>query len=249
VRAPVLVRLPDAPTPVPGGSPRPGRAWSPGSPLTRKRSRLHEQRPERLHRTVGCWASRDFNRGGQGSHRNPSMFRHCNTWGNIYGFHSGLTDRVRRAPDYFGWDITVCRSLRQPRAGGSAETAPTSWGTSRCCGLSRVSGSMAHPLVPRVSATAGMTGRLVAATPTSLSPPSPSRAASPTRTSSNQHRQDQRSPAQHRLGSAGRSVRLHRAFVFDEPLEFCTGSSASDLLARFSTLRLKPIRPAADQGG
>ena len=55
----------------------------------------------------------DFNRAGQGSHRNPSMFRACNTGNGSYKFHVGLSDRVQRGPNYVGWDITVCRSIRQ----------------------------------------------------------------------------------------------------------------------------------------
>lgn len=58
----------------------------------------------------------DFNRGHPNAvHRNPTTIRHCNTVGNVYGYHGGVTDVMSQYWAAFaGWDITICRALLQP---------------------------------------------------------------------------------------------------------------------------------------
>lgn len=58
---------------------------------------------------VEVWS--DFNRGAAGgAHRNNTVFRHCNTNGNVWAnVHDNVTDQVLH-PAYDGWDFAVCRS-------------------------------------------------------------------------------------------------------------------------------------------
>lgn len=66
----------------------------------------------------------DFKRiNGAGTHRNPTVIRHCNTSGNVYGYHSGaITDYLQH---YLlaGWDFNVCRAIR---------TSDGKWHRSEC---------------------------------------------------------------------------------------------------------------------
>lgn len=51
----------------------------------------------------------------QGNHRNPTVFRHCNTTGNVWGSaHHAITDyTVRDQFSHFvGWDFVLCRAYR-----------------------------------------------------------------------------------------------------------------------------------------
>lgn len=49
---------------------------------------------------------------GNGQHRNGTVMRHCNTSGNVYGYHSGaITDPVYHWA-YNGWDFNVCRAIK-----------------------------------------------------------------------------------------------------------------------------------------
>lgn len=61
---------------------------------------------------VEAWM--DFSRGGLGNHRNPTVFRHCNTYGNTHAYHSGITDPVRRPNGYHfvGWDFVLCNAFK-----------------------------------------------------------------------------------------------------------------------------------------
>lgn len=54
----------------------------------------------------------DFKRNnGAGTHRNPTVYRHCNTYGNWSSGHGGITDAVEHVP-YAGWGMAVCWANR-----------------------------------------------------------------------------------------------------------------------------------------